>query len=301
MESNFLLRRIKALFPVAALAIVALVAVTTAMTILGDAQSDATPAPLASGLATATIATGSPSAVASPSETPSPLMTVPLPATTPVILTIYKGEHDPNRIWFVVWRYPQFRAGSTPLATAMNQDILDEIQTRITAFEGGPAAVRQLPGKVNTLTGTFTVDMLSPDLVSLTLKWVDDTSPAHSATNIETLTYALNSGERLDFGQLFVDPQAALAILAQQSEAQLRRSLGADYDPVVVAHGSAAAGANYDNWALTTAGLKVTFAEYQVGTYADGMPAVLIPWSSLKSVMRPDGPAARLAGFPAHT
>jgi hypothetical protein len=299
MESNAFLRRIKVLFPVASLVLVALVAVTIAMTTLGDTQSDATNPPSASPAASPTIASLAPSALASP--TASPVATVSLPPTMPVILTIYKGDRDPGRIWFVVWRYPQFRVGTTPLASVMNQDIVDEVTTRIEAFEDGPAAVRQLPGKTNNLTGTFTVNMLSPDLASLTLKWVDDTSPAHPSTTIETLNYALNSGQRIDFDQIFLDTQAAVAIISQQSKAQLLKSLGKDYDAGVVDDGAAAVADNFDNWALTPAGLKVTFAEFQVGTYADGMPSVLIPWSSLKGVMQPNGPAARLAGFPTPT
>ena len=299
MESNFFVRRIKGLFPILALAVVAVVAVTTAMTVLGNTQADATPSP-SGPPATPTIAPiGSPSEL--PTDSPTPLMSVPLPSSMPVILTVYHGERDPKRIWFVVWRYPQFRNGSTPLASVVNQDILDEVRTRITAFEGGPAAVRQLPGKNNTLTGTFTVNMLAFDLVSLTLKWVDDTAPAHPATNIETLTYALSTGERLDFGQLFTDPQAAVSILSQQSRDQLRKSLGGNYDQVVVEAGTTAVATNFSDWALTPAGLRVTFAEYQVGTFAAGMPAVLIPWSSLRSVMKPEGPAARLVGSPAST
>jgi hypothetical protein len=299
MESNFFLGRIKALFPIGALAIVAVVAVTTAMTILGDTQSEATVAPSASGPSPTAAFSDAPSA--SPTESPSPLLTVPLPSAAPVVLTIYKAEHDPSRIWYVVWRYPRFQPGSTPLAAAMNQDILDEVNTRIASFEGGPAAVQQAAGKVNTLTGSFTVDMVSWDLVSLTLKWVDDTAPGNLATNIETLNYALDSGERLDLGQLFVDTQAALSIVSAQSGQQLTRSLGAGFDPTVVAAGITAVATNFSNWALTPAGLKITFSEYQVGTLAVGMPSVLIPWASLKSVMQPDGPAARLAGFPAHT
>jgi hypothetical protein len=297
METNIVVRRLRGVFPIAALAIVALVAVTTAMTILGDTQSDPTVGPSSSITASASpTAHRSPSA--SPTEAPSPVTTVPLPSGTPVILTVYKGERDPQRIWFVVWRYPQFRVGSTPLAALMNQDILDEIKVRITTFESGPAAVRQLPGKANTLTGTFTVDMLTSDLASLTLKWVDDTAPGHPATTIETLTYTLNSGQRVNFGDMFVDTQAAVAVIAQQSQAQLRKSLGADFDPVVVADGAAAVDSNFNNWSLTPAGLKITFDEYQVGSYADGLPSVVIPWSSLKSLMKADGPIARLAGFP---
>ncbi len=301
MESNPLVRGIKALFPIAGLALVGLVGVTTAMTILANTTPDATPSPSASPTAVPTIAPEAPTALASPTETASPLMTVPIPTTTPVILTIYSGDHDPGRLWFVVWRYPQFQVGSTPLAGVMNEDIYDEVTTQIQTFEAGPAAVQQLPGKTNTLTGLFTVNMISPDLVSFTLKWVDDTTPGHPDTTIETLNYALDSGQRLGFDQIFVDTQAAAAIISEQSKAQLRKSLGKDYNATVVDAGAAAAADNFDNWALTPSGLKVTFAEFQVGTSAVGMPSVLIPWASLKSVMQPDGPAARLAGFPTQT
>ena len=118
MESNFFVRRIKGLFPILALAVVAVVAVTTAMTVLGNTQADATPSP-SGPPATPTIAPiGSPSEL--PTDSPTPLMSVPLPSSMPVILTVYHGERDPKRIWFVVWRYPQFRNGSTPLASVVN-------------------------------------------------------------------------------------------------------------------------------------------------------------------------------------
>ena len=299
MESNFFARRIKALFPIAALVVVAIVAVTTAMTILANTQPEA-PTASPSAAATPTLAdTGPPLDLATPSETPSPVMTVPLPATAPVILTIYEGAHDPNRVWFVVWRYPRFQPGSTPLAGLMNQDIVDEINTRIEVFESGPAAFRQLPGKANTLTGSFTTNMVSFDLVSLTLKWVDDTVPGHTLTKVETVNYALASGQRLDLEQLFGDMPAAMAIISAQSQEQLRRSLGSRYDPVLASGGTAPAVSNYGNWALTPGGLKVIFDQSQVGPDAAGMPIIVIPWSSLKSVIRPDGPAARLAGLPA--
>ncbi len=296
MESNRFLRRIKLVFPLAALALVALVAVTTAMTILGDTQPNPTPAPSAGSSATPSRSSPVP-APTSPPPTYTPVATVRLPSTPPVVLTIYKGDHDPNRLWFVVWRYPQLRADSTPLASVVNQDISDEVTTVIETFEEGPAAQRQAPGKTNNLTGSYVVDMVAPDLASFTLKWIDDTAPGHPVIHLETLTYALNSGQRIDFSQLFFDMDAAVAIISQQAQIQLSRSLGKHYDPAAVAFGAAAVIGNFPNWSLTTAGLKVTFDEYQVGTAAAGLPSVVIPWSLLKGVMQPNGPAARLAGF----
>jgi|GEM_PF-1296699 hypothetical protein len=298
MEPSHFLGRIKGLFPIAALALVALVAVTTAMTILGNTQAGATFEPPSLPVVKPTASTTAPSGPALATETDTPVPTVPLPSTPPVVLTIYKGDRDPHRIWFVVWRYPQLRTGSTPLAGVVNQDIVDEVTTRIATFEEGPAVQQQLPGKTNNLTGTFTVDMVSWDLVSFTLKWVDDTAPGHPSISIETVNYALDSGQRLDFGQIFLDTQAAVAIISQQSQEQLRKSLGKRYDATLVAAGAGAVADNFDDWALTPAGLKVVFAEFQVGTAAVGMPSVSIPWASLKGVMQPNGPAARLAGLP---
>jgi hypothetical protein len=300
MGSSFIVRRVRGILPFGALVVVALVAVATAMTILGDSRPNASPSPSPSDSPTP-IPIAQLSPIDTPTEVPSPLQTVALPSTAPVVLTIYLGEHDPKRVWFVVWRYPQLRTGSTPMAAAVNRDIVDEVRTRIDAWENGPAAVAQKPGKTNNLTGTFSVDLVSYDLVSLTLRWVDDTSAVHPATNIETLTYALNSGERLNFGQVFSDEQAALTIIATQARAQLSKSLGADYDPTIVQGGTEPVGANYTNWALTRSGLRVTFAEYQVGNFGDGLPAVLIPWSSLRSALRTDGPASRLTGAAAGT
>ena len=296
MKSNFVVGRIKGVVPIVALAVVAVVTVAGAMTLLGDTVADATPTPSESASASPIGTPGPPSAT--PSETASPVATVSLAPAMPSVIIVYHGEHDPHRIWYVVWRYPQFRSGSTPLADLMNADILDEVQTRITAFQVGPAAVRQAPGKTNTITGTFTTNMLSYDLASFTLRWVDDTLPAHPLTTIETLNYSLASGQRLGLGDLFIDYQAALAVISQSSRDQLRGMLGAGYDDNVLSTGTGPSSSNFDNWVFTPTGLRITFAAGQVGPTSAGMPTVAIPWSSLEPFIRPDGPAARLAGLP---
>ena len=299
MESNFLMRRLKALLPVAGIAVVAVVAVTTAMTILGG---DAPGAVVVPPSGAAPVPGGSPSGAPSASATGyAPGYTAPLPSTPPVLRTDRRRETDPNGVWYVDFMYPQFQPGTTPLGYIVNQDIASDVDARIVAFESGPAAVRQIPGKRNQLKGSYDIDMLSPDLASFTLVWVDDTAVDHPATTIETLTYALNTGQRLGFGDIFADQPGAFAILSEQSRIKLRQSLGNAYDPTVAEEGTSPIGTNFTNWALTEAGLKIVFPEFQVGDLSVGTPSVVVAWSDLKRVARPDGPASRLAGFPTGT
>jgi hypothetical protein len=287
--------RVQGFFSVVALAVVGLAAVSIAMVTLGSTVADSTPTPLASASATPTPEPSTPPPL--PTDTPAPVMTVPVPRSAPTITTVYSGAHDPHGVWTIAWRYPQLKAGTTTLAAAINADILDEVQTRMDAFMSGPAGLEQAPGKVNTLTGSYTVNMNSPDLLSLTLRWTEDTLPVNESVHLQTLNYALISGQRLSLSGLFRDQQAGMNVISTESRTQLQRILGGDYDPKIAEPGTAAVASNFNNWALTTAGLRITFDEYQVGTYADGMPAVVIPWEMIADVMDPNSPAGRLAGL----
>ena len=197
--------------------------------------------------------------------------------------------------------YPQLKVGSTPLAAVVNADALDEVLTRIDTFQNGPAAIRQLPGKLKTLTSAYRTDLLAPDLASFTDRWVDDTIPGSPDTYVSTFNYWLKTGQRVDIDSIFADLPGAMAILSAQSRVQLQRLLGTRYDPVADDAGTAPTAANFSSWALTEAGLKVTFADFQVGDASDGLPIVVIPWSVLAPVMQPVSPVARLAGFPVPT
>ena len=52
---------------------------------------------------------------------------------------------------------------------------------------------------------------------------------------------------------------------------------------------------NYKAWAITKKGLWITFDPYQVAPYAAGPQHVLVPYSALKDVIKPDGPVAAFA------
>ena len=59
--------------------------------------------------------------------------------------------------------------------------------------------------------------------------------------------------------------------------------------------GASARAENYNAWAITKKGLWITFDPYQVAAYAAGPQHVLVPYSAMKDIIRPDGPIATFA------
>lgn len=291
-------QRVLDALPILGVVGLALVGVYVAMTLLvAAAPGDATPT------ASSSLAVGSPTFVAditlappSRTPTPTPAVTVLLPAKAPAIRKGVAQAKDPRGVWSAVVYYPQFAPASTPLAAAMNAEIADEVQSRLAQWQVGPAAEKSSSGKVNQLSGNFSTELVSTTLASFTLTWTDNVSGADPTTNVETISYDLGTGSRLGLSDVFADTGAALTIISDRSKTALQTYLGRDYVQATVEAGTSPSTSNFANWSLTAAGLKITFAENQVAPYADGMPEVVVPWSSLSGVLAASGPVATLAG-----
>jgi hypothetical protein len=240
---------------------------------------------------------GSPSLLPSvtPPVSPSAFPTAVLPSDKPVVIRSAISAVDPGRVWTLYLEYPSFQPGTTPWATEMNADIADEMQTRAAQWELGPASVAQVAGRANVLSGTFKVDLLTAALASFTITWIDQSTATTPANNVETINFDLSNGQRLDFDSMFTDTAAALATISSSAQKQLVDVLGPNFDDAVVTDGIQPARSSFVNWALTTTGLKITFAEGQV-SLSVGLYSVVIPWSELRPVMASTGPVAALAG-----
>jgi len=57
--------------------------------------------------------------------------------------------------------------------------------------------------------------------------------------------------------------------------------------------GAAASPKNYNSWTITKRGIGINFDSYQVGPYAAGPQFVLVPYSTLKDLINPEGPIAQ--------
>ena len=232
--------------------------------------------------------------------TPTPLVTpapsASLPDAGPTLIHSAVSATDPHRNWTVYLLYPTFLAGTTPWADAIDADISSEVETRALQWEFGPAANQHVQGKANTLTGDFTTDLLTPELASFTLTWTDDSSTVEPALGVETLNYDLGTGQRMALSDVFTDPTAALAIISANALSMLQSQLGAAYNPAIAVEGTSPSPTNYNHWAITPDGVKITFAQYQVAPGHARLPAVVVPWSALRQLIVKAGPVATLAG-----
>jgi hypothetical protein len=229
-----------------------------------------------------------------PSDTPAP--TASLTNQQPRFVHSVINESDPGGVWTVYLSYPAFILGETPWAQTIDTDIRGETSIRAAQWEAGPAADRRAPGKTNTLIGTFTTEMVTPTLASWTLTWVDDSSAGGPVSGVETLNYDLGTGQRIVLDDIFIDSTSAITVMSDLAPGLLKSQLGADYVATVVNEGTSPLSTNWDHWALTKTGLKITFAQYQVAR-GTAMPSIIVPWNQLESVMNPTGPVAKLAGL----
>ena len=273
-----------------------------AMNILGlvappvpdDTSSPAPSHARASFAAMATVVSPPPYSPA-PAYTPVPI--APLPAKPPVFVTSALSASDPNGVWSVYLTYPGFEVGTTPWAQQLNDEIYADVLARASQWEAGPASLPVTPGKRNTLVGSFEEELLTPALASFTETWSDDSSPNGVALGVRTLNYDLSTGQQMDLSQIFIDSPTALVLISTYVQEHLSDMLGPNYDASIAIPGTNPTPENYNNWALTPTGMKITFGQNQVQYRANPLPELVVPWSTLHPVMSHTGPVAQMAGL----
>jgi hypothetical protein len=112
---------------------------------------------------------------------------------------------------------------------------------------------------------------------------------AHPQTLIFTMNFDANSGDELQLADiLLAGGESAVAALAEQH-------LVDEYyggDPAGLHDWVATITPGMlGNWAVSGAGLEITFDQYAVGPGSMGTPTVVIPWGQLVGIVDPAGPA----------
>jgi len=142
------------------------------------------------------------------------------------------------------------------------------------------------------------VELLTSGIAAFTLNWTDNSTAEGTSTFVETINFDLSNGQRIDFDSMFTDVQLALTEIQASALSQLQAQLGPNFDESVVNDGLAPVRASFVNWAITTAGLKITFNEHQV-SLAAGLVTVVVPWSVVRDALATTGPVAQLLGLAA--
>jgi hypothetical protein len=136
-------------------------------------------------------------------------------------------------------------------------------------FEGGIYVVRQKKNFVLTYSHSYCY-----------------AGGAHGMPYGEYANWDLAQRTRLALRDIFKPSADFLPIIAKEAYTQLHRKYG--QDTVNSAEELLEKPEWFENFALEKDGVRVQFQPYAVGPYAIGMPEILVPYSEIRHMMRPD-------------
>jgi hypothetical protein len=121
---------------------------------------------------------------------------------------------------------------------------------------------------------------------------------AHPNSYSEVVNFDLRNGKQLKLADLFQPGSKHLQSIATYCIADLKKQgkkQGEEsmLDDDWIQRGAGPDAENYGSWTIGKKGLGIIFDSYQVAAYAAGPQHVLVPYSALKDLIKPDGPIAQ--------
>jgi len=211
-------------------------------------------------------------------------------------------ESNKKQMYEIDARYPQLTGGSNPNFEKFNQVVRAAVTKRVAGFKKdmAPEEGEEPPpeGSMGSDLGiSYDVELAQDDLISVEFSVGSYyQGAAHPNTFTEVVNYDLKNGKQLKLADLFKPGAKYLQAIANYCIADLKKQAkdkGLLEDEIQ--NGAAANAKNYQSWTMTRKGLGINFDAYQVGPYAAGPQFVLVPYSSLKDVINPDGPVGQFA------
>lgn len=135
----------------------------------------------------------------------------------------------------------------------------------------------------------------SDELVSVLFYVTGYSTPAaHGYHFPVTFNFDMKAGRELELKDLFKPGSRYLEAVSRACVEDLDRQFAPGYATRGGVRPEAKA-ENYRSWVVTPGGLVFSFEEYQLVSYAEGEPKVLIPFDRLRDILRPGGALAALA------
>lgn len=198
--------------------------------------------------------------------------------------------------------YPQLTGGSNPNFEKFNQVARAFVTKQVAEFRKNmqPKEGDEPPpeGSMGSNLGvSYVVELAQDDLISVEFDLESYyQGAAHPNTYTEVVNYDLKNGKQLKLADLFKPGVKYLQAIANYCIADLKKQAkDKSLEAGEIESGAAANAKNYQSWTITRRGLGINFDAYQVGPYAAGPQFVLVPYSSLKDVINPDGPVGQFA------
>ena len=152
----------------------------------------------------------------------------------------------------------------------------------------------------STLDIGYEIRYATDDLISVEFtEGSYERGAAHGNSNTTVVNYDVKNGKKLALADLFNPKSNFLGVISEYCLKNLRERSKKDkdamFDEDMMKSGASARADNYRAWAITKKGLWITFDPYAVAPYAAGPQHVLVPYSALKDILKPDGPVSALA------
>ena len=210
-------------------------------------------------------------------------------------------------------QYPQLTGSVDPNFEKFNQTVRKLIAKKVSDFkqEMAPEAAAESTTNspnvpVDESLGSdiiigYGVTLARDDLISIQFTVSSySAGAAHPNSYTEVVNFDLKNGKQIKLADLFLTGSKYVQTMSTYSIQALKKQgkeAGADsmLDDDWVQRGAGPELTNYDNWTIGKKGLGITFDPYQVAAYAAGPQHVLVPYSALKEIIKPDGPVAQFA------
>ena len=208
--------------------------------------------------------------------------------------------------------YPQATGALDNRFEKFNQEAKNLVTRRISAFKKETSDVSQdgaatpdaspedtSASPANSLDISYSIALATDDLISIEFEVGSYASgAAHPNSYSEVLNYDVKGGKVIKLTDLFNAGAKSLQLISAYCIKDLKRQAkGKDsmLDDQTIQSGAGPDAQNYDSWTITKKGLGITFDAYQVASYAAGPQSVVVPYSALKELIKPDGLLAPLA------
>jgi hypothetical protein len=216
------------------------------------------------------------------------------------------NESNKKLMYEIAAQYPQLSGGLNPNIEKFNQLVRGLVTKKVAMFkkEMAPEAEEEPrpEGSMGSDLGIgYEVALAQDDLMSVHFNVSSYyQGAAHPNSYSEVVNYDLKNGKQLKLADLFNPGAKYLAAIATYCISDLKKQSkekGADglLDDSSIESGAAASGKNYESWTITKKGIGISFDAYQVGPYAAGSQFVNVPYSAVKDLINPAGPAAQFA------
>jgi hypothetical protein len=202
--------------------------------------------------------------------------------------------------------YPQLAGSNDPNVEKFNQAARSLVTKQVNAFRAQMMDSAGEEAPVESETGSdlgagYTIALARDDLISVQFDIGGySAGAAHPNSYTDVISFDLRNGRQLKLADLFKPGAKYLQTLSayciqdlkKQSKAKGEDSM---LDDDWIQRGAGAEANNFRSWTITRKGLGINFDSYQVAPYAAGPQFVLVPYSALTEIIRPDGPLAQFA------